>query len=94
MANSDAVLRRISTVVENCGRNIMEDHDLTSVIVDLNSCKANLQRIAEAVSAEIYRSIEDSIDLLLTLASRSDHRSSAESVQENVIPAGTKSFLS
>lgn len=91
MADTAAVLRRIANVVETCGRNIIEGHDLTSVVTDLNTCKANLQRIAEAISADIYRSIEESIDSLLRLARQSDGHAvhaSAASVQPNILTAG------
>jgi hypothetical protein len=62
-----AVLRRISSVAESCGQNILQASDVTSVIANFNTYKINLQRIAAVIPAEIYNSIEESVDSLLTL---------------------------
>jgi hypothetical protein len=62
------VLRRISSVAESCGQNILQACDLTRVIANLNTCKRNLQRNAAVIPANTYNSIEESVDSLLTIA--------------------------
>jgi hypothetical protein len=89
-----AVLRRISSVAESCGQNILQAYDLTRVIANLNTCKRNLQRIAAVIPANIYNCIEESVESLLKIAVDKTGAiglpaQSSQSVQRNVLIYGT-----
>ena len=68
-----AVLDRVAAVVTESGRKIVENRDATSAIQELNTCKVNLQRISNRISAITLHTVVTSVDELLEIARQAEH---------------------
>ena len=80
----EIVLQRIATIVEECGRKIVENENTDRVVHDLITCQSNLHRISGEISDNLFDTIDQSVTELLQLAGTWQSEVSAPGENEDV----------